>query len=311
MDGKLTEVVEEQAEYFLENERLSTTIKKENVVIAKWLPFGHSNRVTPPDLIKGETVLLFTYGDTGEYYWTTIFNEPIIRRRERVVYLYGNMDEDTKYKEVLGENNSHWIDINAYDKYIRLHTSDNAGEATAYDIILDLKEGVLTIRDAQENSIVLDSVNGVLTAQINEKIHAITKEVVVDCDNATVNASEDIKALAKGNVVVDAGKNISATAGSNISANASGNISASAGGNVSVQASAVSIQAPNIALQGNVTISGSLAVAGGMAVGGGSPSSGQLSINGNLVGTGSININGDLTANTLTALVSCSCPNYP
>lgn len=297
----------------------TTEIKKEDTLTAEWIPFGQSNRTTPPDVREGETILLFTYGDTGEYWWTTIYNEPSIRRKEKVVYVYGNRTDDDI--EDINPKNSHWFMVDAYEKKIQLHTSDNDREKSRYDVVFDLAEGVVTLKDVQENTIELDSVNGVLTATINEKVHVITPEVVIDCKNTTINASNNVVLNAENDIEANAGNNITATAGSDISASAGGNVSVNAGGNVTVTASgsleatasSATVSAPNITLNGNVTVNGSLTVSGGFASGGSSaPSSGAsmqgpVQVTGNISSDGNITTSGNITGNNVCATSSGNC----
>ena len=162
-------------------------IKKDKVegghtLIAKWIPYGHSNRMSAPDVQPSETVVIYRYADTDEYYWTTIFREPNLRRLETVNYSYGNLPTGINSWD---KNTSYWWEVSTHDKYIKLHTSKNDGEPFAYDIILDTKKATLLITDNSGNSIFLESTPSKLTINTNEDIILNTKRV-------TINASESI-----------------------------------------------------------------------------------------------------------------------
>jgi len=297
VNGDINSIKQDQkVDAVISGEKISNEVSKTAVITAKWLPYGISNRATPPDVIKGETVLLFTYGDTGEYWWTTVFNEPSIRRLERVVHVYGDIDVDDKLP-VIGKDNSHYVDINAYDKYIELQTSDNRGEKTTYKIKLDLKEGIFTLEDKQENLIELNSVEGVLTATINTKVHVTTPTVVIDCTDTTVNASNDITlnvgnnltATVDGDTTIASGGDISGSAGGDVNISAGGNVDVTAGGSLTATASDATVTASTITLNGNVSINGNLVVSGGLAGGGGSaPPAGEATFGGDVSTSGDV-----------------------
>lgn len=143
--------------------------KAKNSLKASWLAFGHSNRSSSPDVIKGETVLLFTYSDTNEYYWTTIFREPLIRRLEKVLYSYSNLPKDERIT-AFDRDSSYWIEVDTMNKYIKVHTANNDSEVTTYDLTIDTKEGYVDIRDGLGNYIKLDSVKNRITHKANAEI---------------------------------------------------------------------------------------------------------------------------------------------
>lgn len=127
-----------------------------NTITANWISLGSSNRISSPDVIAGETVLIYTYADTNEYYWTTYLREPSIRRLEKVLYGYSNLSSGAR-SESFGRDTSYWLEVDTMNKYVKLHTSDNDGEFTTYDIRINTKEGSLDIKDGVGNSIVMDS----------------------------------------------------------------------------------------------------------------------------------------------------------
>lgn len=155
------------------------------VIKAKWIPYGESNRDSAPDVYKSETVLIFTYTDTNEYYWTTLFREPMLRRKEDVVYRFSNQPGGlAEYTD----DTSYWMRYNTFEQFIQLHTSSNDGEPTDYDITIDARNGVVTVVDQLGNEIELNSVAGKLTATIREDIELNTKRFVVNAsDSVTLN----------------------------------------------------------------------------------------------------------------------------
>lgn len=168
---------------------IAETMSK-NTLKATWLPFGHSNRTSSPDVIMGETVLLFTFSDTNEYYWTTIFREPLIRRLEKVLYSYSNLPKDERVIE-FDRDTSYWIEVDTMNKYIKVHTANNDKEVTTYDFIIDTKEGYVKLYDGLGNYIKLDSIKNRITCKANS-------EIIHEAPNIYLN----------GNVVIDGNLNV-------------------------------------------------------------------------------------------------------
>ena len=75
--------------------------------------------------------------------------------------------------------NGYYLLMDTINKRAQLHTSNNDGEAAAYDITVDTNAGLFTISDSAGNMIMFDSQNGSYDLIFNKKI--------------TINASEEIK----------------------------------------------------------------------------------------------------------------------
>ena len=58
----------------LEEDEKILNIAKSKSINAEWLPIN-TNRVTPPDVRKNETVQIYQYGETDKYYWVDLFSE--------------------------------------------------------------------------------------------------------------------------------------------------------------------------------------------------------------------------------------------
>jgi hypothetical protein len=181
-----------------------------NTIKAVWIPFG-SNRVTAPDVRRGERLLLWRYGDVDHYYWSTCGLDDVLRRLETVFYAWSNTrDESVK---LLDETNTYYFHISTHLKLVTFHTAKNDSEPFAYTIQLNTKEGVLTISDDIGNYIQLDSgdkritlENADGTTHVLDKllIHSYAKEsithttdgdYIVNCKTSvqTASASSTIK----------------------------------------------------------------------------------------------------------------------
>lgn len=151
------------------------TVSKTTKVKAKWLPWGDTNRVEPPTVCKGEDVLLFQYSDLDQYYWLPLHNELKYRKLEkRTIILSNKRNVDPNISEEDLYSQAYFITMDTINKVIRLHTADNDGEYTTYDVEINTKDGILTVVDGKENSIELDSTIDKLTITTNEDIESNT-----------------------------------------------------------------------------------------------------------------------------------------
>ena len=156
------------------------------MIIAQWTALGQSNRITPPDVRQGETVMILRVADTDEYFWITMMNEPSIRRQETVCYIFGNIPDGTVAWD---KDSSYWMEVSTHDKHIKLHTSKNDGEAAAWDLSLNTSKGILSFTDNAGNEMTLDSPNGKLTITTNTDVEVNTQKVVVNASTScTINA---------------------------------------------------------------------------------------------------------------------------
>lgn len=188
-------------------------VKSSSYIRASWIPYGQSNRITAPDVIKNETVCIFKYADVDEYYWTTIFNEPELRRLENVVYMYSNMRSGMK---AFDKSSSYWFNVDTKNKKVRLHTSNNDGEYTTYDITIDTKIGSLSIIDGKKNYINLDSKSDTLLVKTNTNVNVTAGK------NVTIKAP---KIVLDGDVSVTGSLSTNGTTSSNGSMDTNGHVS--------------------------------------------------------------------------------------
>lgn len=179
MDGKIDELKEEWKNTIPDRNGDVGDFKVEqtHVMRATWIPFGHSNRITAPDVVKNETVMLFKYADTDEYYWTTIFREPKIRRREKVTYMYGNLKEPLKAWD---KNSSYWIEISTFEKekHIEFRTTKSDGEGFAYHFVAKPIDGFMLMEDDRGNMLKIDSINDTILIKANTKVIIDTPETI-------------------------------------------------------------------------------------------------------------------------------------
>ena len=106
-----------------------SNITNDNVIECTWLPFG-TNRVTAPDVRRGEPVLIWNYGNTDKYYWTSLGLADDLRRLETVVYaINGNPSTDSKEFD---PEDHYFLETSTHSKQITLRTSNKNGEPFKY-----------------------------------------------------------------------------------------------------------------------------------------------------------------------------------
>jgi hypothetical protein len=181
-------------------------------ISANWLRLAGGNRLTAPDVRRGETVVIYQFGDTDKYYWTTLRDDHSLRRLETAIYGWsGSPVEDTP----VGKDTMYWLEISTHRKVVHFHTSKANGEPFAYDIQLNTKDGALIIQDDIGNYIHLDSrqrrielkntdgshydmLQENLTVTIPKKTRFVTTDFVVEASNtASITATNAFSVATK------------------------------------------------------------------------------------------------------------------
>lgn len=153
---------------------------------ARWLQFG-SSRSTPPDVCKGETVLLFHYEGADMYYWLPLFFEPDLRKQETAVFYFANRTDITNTVNLLEQG--YYFKVDTRSKLVTLFTGTNDNEASGYDFTINTKDGTITLKDTKENSFILNSPEGKWNIKLK-------KDITIEVDN-------DVNIKAKNHMQVD------------------------------------------------------------------------------------------------------------
>ena len=158
----------------IDTDKYTVILNRKKTIKATWLPFGDSNRVTAPMIKRGETVRVYRYANTDDFYWQTLYNEFDLRRLEKVKHYYSNTQV---LDEMLNDDNTYWTLIDTINKNLHLHTSDNDGEHTTYDLDIDTKVGVVELYDGKGNYIKLNSSTDTIDVFTNKTIN-LTSETI-------------------------------------------------------------------------------------------------------------------------------------
>lgn len=150
----------------------NVTIQTSNTIKAEWLPLN-TNRLTVPNIRRGERVLLWQYADNDKFYWTTMGLDDHLRRLETATYVFSNTKDESVKK--LTPENSYYLEVSTHTKQVTLGTSKSDGEKFAYTVQVNAKDGVVVIADDIGNFIQLQS-------EKNRILLVNAKDTYVDMD---------------------------------------------------------------------------------------------------------------------------------
>lgn len=192
LQGKLREIVYDYDIKVPDHQGIKRTDSMKGGVslTAKWINIAESNRTTAPDVYAHETVLLVRVADSEQIYWTDMLNETSLRRLETVRYSFSN--KSSGFEPYDGDS-SYWLEFDTRNKHVKLHTADNDGEYTKYDIEILTREGSITIKDDEGNSIFLDSRANRLEVTTVDSMLFKTKKMDFEAEDITLKGSSSIK----------------------------------------------------------------------------------------------------------------------
>ncbi len=237
-------------------------VTMDNSITAEWYP-GASNRVTPPDIRRGELIEIFRLADTDKFYWRCMGLRDDLRRLETVIWAFnGTPNEGDKG---ISYETSYFFEVSTHKKLITMSTSQANGEPFRYTFQFNTGEGNVLLTDDVGNHVLLDSAN--------TNIHLENIEgTMVELNKQDINfyAPNDLNGLVDNNVnlkvgnnmnidvvkdiSIKAGKNYTLTAGVDITTNAGKNSTHNAGMNYSVTAQ----QMVNVLAMKTATVTGNV-----------------------------------------------------
>ena len=155
-----------------------------NSIKTKWKPSG-TNRITPPNVRRGERVEVWQYADADAYYWSTTGEDDHQRRLETVTHAYSNtQDEKT---QSIDKSNSYYTTISTHQGKIELGTSKSNGEPYSHLMQIDTKKGLFTYQDDVGNVIQVNSAGNQIFIE-----NASGSKIVIDKGKIDITAPESI-----------------------------------------------------------------------------------------------------------------------
>ena len=173
---------------------------------AEWLPLG-SNRVTPPDIRRGELIEIYRVGDSDQYFWRCMGLRDDLRRLETAIFAFnGSPDEGAKG---IDATTCYFFEVSTHKKMVTMSTSQANGEPFGYSFQVNAGDGQVTLEDTIGNTLFLDSgkifwelinADGTYVQLDRRDIHAYAPQDI------TLKADRDIDMYA-GNEIRAEGKN--------------------------------------------------------------------------------------------------------
>jgi hypothetical protein len=221
MDGEMVDRVD-PVEYDgvdAEGKAQAGTSFVSNNIEAHWLP--ETNRRTPPDVQRGERIILYQYANNDKYYWRCMGMDDNLRRLETVIV--GINANPNVGVDGIDPENMYFVEFSSHSKSITLSTSQKNGEVCTYDMQFDMAKGRFVLQDSLGNY-----------GQIN------SPEYLIELKNGLGTYFQ----LTKQNIKAFAPKNINITATDNVDVNAK-KIRLNGGGSVfTLQASGTTLKTP-------------------------------------------------------------------
>lgn len=193
LDGELNDHIKEVqlSSNNFDGSSYETLTKQSATLKCRWLPNG-SNRITSPDVRRGEQVMIWKFGDADRYYWSSLEYEKKLRKLETVVFgISATKDED----DIGTPDSMYYLEISSHKKLIHFHTSKANDEPFAYDLQLNTKDGYLLFTDDVGNLINLDSENTYieLTNEDGTTVQLDKKNLLLDApDYVDIKAGKEL-----------------------------------------------------------------------------------------------------------------------
>lgn len=223
----------------------STSVNTDNAIEATWFPF-HSNRHTPPDIRRGERVIIWRFADLDTFLWTELGLDQKYRKLETATYVWNATQDQTD--NTTSDKNSYFVEVSTHKGTITLRTSKANGEKTAHTVQFNPMAGKFTLADDLGQIFYVDSVGHLM-----HMTNADGTQFTMDHQNFSVSC-DDTFSLAATNAINIETKNFILKA-ENLTVNIEQQAQITAATIIGSATESVNIQAPSITL-GQVTIHG-------------------------------------------------------
>lgn len=169
----------------------------DNIVEATWLPTG-SNRVTAPNMRRGERVMLYQMANVDKYYWQPLGMDDHLRKLETAIFAFsGNPNEGSNE---LDPETCYFLEVSTHMKKVTFQTSKANGEPFSYRFEFDTDKGNVHLDDDIGNLIHLDSARHYIEAKNTEGCH-----LELDKENIRFTAIQKLHAKAGTEILLECG----------------------------------------------------------------------------------------------------------
>lgn len=194
IDGEINDHFEEinlKSKNF-DDTNYETGTKQSTTLKCRWLP-NSSNRVTSPDVRRGEQVMIWRFGDSDKFYWSSLEYEKKLRKLETIVFgISATKDED----DIGTPDSMYYLEVSSHRKLIHFHTSKANDEPFGYDLQLNTEKGYLLLTDDVGNLVNIDSEKTYIEITNADKatVQLDKKNILIDApDYVDIKAGKEVK----------------------------------------------------------------------------------------------------------------------
>ena len=181
------------------------TLLSDHGVTATWLPYD-TNRLTAPDVRRGERVDIYQYGDTDKYYWRELGMDAHLRRLETIIIgISDNPNNDSTDEPNL--DNCYFLEFSTHRKAITIQTAKSNSEEFKYTFQMNPGEHTAVFQDDAGQHFYIDSKDRLIRMHNQEGCFVELSR-------------KDAEIVGIDNVGISAGKKVNVSAGDSINLNA-------------------------------------------------------------------------------------------
>lgn len=176
----------------------TVSVIHDNAIVATWFDPSGSNRITAPNVRRGERVQIYRYGDADKFYWTAMGMDNSLRKLETVAHAYSGTTDNSDNTQT--PENSYYTEVSTHKKTITISTSKKNGEVASYTVQIDAGNGVVHIQDDQGQVFELDTSNHriMMTNADQSQVRIEKQNISITCkDTLAINATKQIKVQTK------------------------------------------------------------------------------------------------------------------
>lgn len=261
---------------------------------ATWRSIGGANRITAPNVRRGEMVVVYQSSDNQKvFFWDTLGNDISLRRQETMIYAVaaeGTLDKPASIQN----DNCYFFQMSSHSKNIIFSTSKSNGEEYRYVFQIDAKNNNVLVTDDDENYFTIASKNRLI-----EMRNGDGSFFRLNGKRIEMYAEDGIHGITEAEIDLKAQGDVSIHSESSSTFSSVGNTT------VAAQGGAV-MDAPTIGFAGSVSSTdGSFGGDGSMELKGRATFKEDVQMNKNL------NVNGDIKSGGTITCINLSVTNKP
>ena len=202
-----------------------------NTIKATWMPNG-TNRLSAPDVRRGERVELLQVADEDKYYWRTLGLDDHLRKLETIIFgiSASKVEQKAGSKTVLSPDNMYWFEFSSHSKKLAFSSCKADGEPYLYEAFFDFLEGEFMVKDDVGNFQNMRSADKLIHLQNGDGSF-----IKVDRKDVKITVPQDVIVTAARDVTINAGRNFIVKAGTMAKVDGGGSIFTLTGGSTTLK----------------------------------------------------------------------------